>query len=812
MSRSQSSSRTMRWLLPWRRIEGLLPYLLFLAAGLMVIAAVWSERRSTDKQSDLATSRLAAVGAQNIAASIGEFDRTLQAMISRQQSPELQAQDPPTRNAALFERMQREPYFGFIDVLNPMGHSMAGLSPSGNDWSDRDYFKALRYNHSDRLFIGGRFSADRGEKNVGFTVSRRMNDGSGDFAGLVVMGVRLSYFRDLLEHLDLGPRDSAMLLREDGLVLMRLPFDLNNIGDTLDQATPIFMAMKAREDFVRAADPIDRVERRFALHHLDALPLVVSVGTATESLSASPMLWWLASAGISALFAGAWLKHRQWSETRRCEAAERESREKSRFLTMLSHELRTPLHGVLGYAEQLSRDGALGGVASRQVSEIARAARHMRDVVNAVLDYARIEALGPVLHMRRIGVRDLAEGCVRVIEPGARARGLETRITMTAGAPAYFVTDDIQLRQVLINLLSNAVKYTPFGRVELRLTGDAEHLTMEVADTGIGIPECQRHRLFQEYERFGTERTSIEGTGLGLAIAHRLIRRMGGHMGHRNNPGGGSIFWLELPAGAADRVEDEAEPAMPEPKRRLSVLVVDDSEVNRQVTAAYLQAAGHYVAEAGDGGEAVGLVGVQDFDVVLMDMRMPGMDGLEAARRIRALGEPRSRVPIVAVTANALDHHAEECRRAGMSEHLAKPFTQAELSAVLARAISTRAPVAYDAAPTIDAESLAQVTSAMGEEGVQRLLDCLTLRIESLLRVLEAPSAFASSDELAALAHELKGSGGTLGFARLASAACSFESAIAAAGTADTDEIRHEATAALEELRRRRSLEALVPV
>ena len=154
MGLSQSSSRTMRWLLPWRRIEGLLPYLLFLAAGLMVIAAVWSERRSSDRQSDLATSRLAAVGAQNIAASIGEFDRTLQAMISRQQSPELQAQDPPMRNAALFERMQREPYFGFIDVLDPTGHSIAGLSPSGNDWSDRDYFKALRYNHSDSLFIG----------------------------------------------------------------------------------------------------------------------------------------------------------------------------------------------------------------------------------------------------------------------------------------------------------------------------------------------------------------------------------------------------------------------------------------------------------------------------------------------------------------------------------------------------------------------------------------------------------------------------------------------------------------------------------
>jgi signal transduction histidine kinase/CheY-like chemotaxis protein/HPt (histidine-containing phosphotransfer) domain-containing protein len=812
MGLSQSSSRTMRWLLPWRRIEGVLPYLLLTIAGLMLIAAVWSERRSADRQTDLATSRLAVAAAQSIADSVGQFDRTLQAMISRQQSPELQAQDPSTRNAALFERIQREPYFSFIDVLNPMGHSVAGLSPSANDWSDRDYFKALRYNHSDRLFIGGRFSADRGEKNVGFTVSRRMNDGSGDFAGLVVMGVRLSYFRDLLEHLDLGPRYSAMLLREDGLVLMRLPFDLNNIGDTLDHATPFYMAMKAKEEFATTTDPIDHVERRFALYHLQALPLIVSVGLATESLSENPMLWWVASAGLSALFACALLQYRQWSVTRRRAAAERESQEKSQFLTTLSHELRTPLHGVLGYAEQLSREGALSGAALRQVSEIIRSARHMRDVVNIVLDYARIEALGPALHMRRIDVRGLAEECVAVIDPGARARGLETRIAMAAGTPAHFVTDDIQLRQALINLLSNAVKYTPFGRVELRLTGDAEHLTVEVADTGIGIPECQRHRLFREYERFGTERTSIEGTGLGLAIAHRLIRRMGGHMGHRNNPGGGSVFWLELPAGAADQVEPEAEPAMPEPKRPLKVLVVDDSEVNRKVTASYLRAAGHEAAEAADGSEAVGLAVARDFDVVLMDMRMPGMDGLEAARRIRALGAPRSRVPIVAVTANALDHHAEECRRAGMSEHLAKPFTQAELSAVLARAVPMRPPAEHDAAPTIDAESLAQVTSAMGEEGVQRLLDCLALRIESLLRALEAPSAFASPDALAALAHELKGSGGTLGFARLASAAGDFESAIAAAGTADADAIRCAATAALEELRRRRSLEALAPV
>jgi CheY-like chemotaxis protein/HPt (histidine-containing phosphotransfer) domain-containing protein len=523
-------------------------------------------------------------------------------------------------------------------------------------------------------------------------------------------------------------------------------------------------------------------------------------------MSASPMLWWFVLAGIAVLGAVIYLSRRLSDEKQRRKAAKRESQEKSQFLTTLSHELRTPLHGVLGYADRLSNEGGLGEAQLQQVTEIIRASRHMRDVVNVVLDYARIEALGPALHMRRIDVHDLAEECIAVIEPGARARGLETRIIMAPEAPAQFVTDDIQLRQVLINLLSNAVKYTPLGMIELRLKGDQEHLTIEVADSGIGIPEGRRHLLFKEYERFGAERTSIEGTGLGLAIAHRLTRRMGGHMGHRNNPGGGSVFWLELPAGAADQVEVAAGAAKPEANRRLNVLVVDDSEVNRSVAAAYLQTAGHHVVEAADGGEAVRLAGAYDFDVVLMDMRMAGMDGLEATRRIRALDDPRGQVPIIAVTANALDRHAEECRCAGMSEHLAKPFTQAELTAVVARAAMQ---CRSCESPAIDLEAMASITSAMGEEGVQHLLDCLALRIESLLRALEDPAA--APDELAALAHELKGSGGTLGFTRLASVAARFEGAVAT-GSADADEMRGEAGVALAELRRRRSLEALLSV
>ncbi len=280
-------------------------------------------------------------------------------------------------------------------------------------------------------------------------------------------------------------------------------------------------------------------------------------------------------------------------------------------------------------------------------------------------------------------------------------------------------------------------------------------------------------------------------------------------MGHRDNPGGGSIFWLELPAGAADEADTVADAEDIAAERRLNVLVVDDSAINREVAASFLRNAGHTAIETHDGSEAVALLAAQDFDVVLMDMRMAGIDGLETTRRIRAMDGPRGQVPIVAVTANALDQHAEECCRAGMSGHLAKPFTQAELLAVVARAAARRRPAPCGTESAIDTDSIAQLASCVGEEAVQRLLDCLALRIEALLRKLDDPAACLPSTALAELAHELVGSGGTLGFIRLASVAGRFERGLAT-NTADAAEMRRELMASLTELRRRRSLEAML--
>jgi CheY-like chemotaxis protein len=265
--------------------------------------------------------------------------------------------------------------------------------------------------------------------------------------------------------------------------------------------------------------------------------------------------------------------------------------------------------------------------------------------------------------------------------------------------PGRVRADAQRLRQILVNLLGNAVKFTKQGGIALRLrsVADGTRLRFEVADTGLGVPAAQRHHLFQEFDRIGVDDAApVEGAGLGLSVSSRLAAWMGGGMGHEDNPAGGSVFWLELPlvacAAAAlppAAVEGPAAPVGPEGSaapHSLSVLVVDDIAMNRDIAAAFLRAAGHLVVCAAGGAEAVGLAAARDFDVILMDVRMPEVDGLEATRRIRAMAGARGRVMIVALTAQAFSEQVAICRAAGMDDHLAKPFSPDSLLESVTRA------------------------------------------------------------------------------------------------------------------------------
>ena len=769
MELSQLSSRVMRWRAASAGMINGAAWMVVLAAGLLAIgAAAWLAHQSQEVQADSTASRLAESVARDVAGTMEQFDLTLRTVMEGDDTPASRTLTPERRSALLFERTPRARDIAFIDVLGADGSVLATLTPgdSTSNWAKQDYFVAQRDNPATGLYVGLPYSIEH-ESRIGLTLSRRITARDGSFAGVVVMGVSLANFRDLFDRHEFGERDLAMLLRDDGAVMMQWPFDVKEIGHPIEPTSPFYAFMRGQRPPFSGYQSIDQSERLLIFRRVGTFPLTVSVATPLAVSYPAPVLWLvvLGTGLIGTAFI--LLMRRVWCERLRSEASERQNQEKSRYLTMLSHELRTPLQGVLGYADQLLRDGKLNFAQVHQVGEIVRSAKHMRDVVNVVLDYARVEALGPALHIQQVDVLRVVEECLAFVEPSARARGLETGISVTPGAPAQFVTSELQLRQILINLLSNAVKYTPRGSVQLRLMGGKEHLTIEVVDTGIGIPEDQRHHLFNEYERFGAERTSIEGTGLGLAIAHRLARRMGGQMGHRDNPGGGSIFWLKLPSAKLSEPESVPAPAEAAPASDLRILVVDDLDVNREVAQEFLRAAGHDAIGTCDGREAVRLAASRDFDLILMDMRMPGLNGLDATRQIRMLDGARGRVPIVAVTANALDEHAEACRLAGMSGHLAKPFTQTELLAVVGRAVARSQNTPRGGKTTVDVDCLTQLVACMGSDAAARLLDCLASRLETLLGHLEDRDCSASLDVIGELAHELKGSAGTLGFTGL---------------------------------------------
>jgi CheY-like chemotaxis protein len=373
--------------------------------------------------------------------------------------------------------------------------------------------------------------------------------------------------------------------------------------------------------------------------------------------------------------------------------AERANQARSRFLAGMSHELRTPLNGILGYAQLLHIEGGLNANQGARVEAMLEAGKDLLEMITRVLDLSEIEAERIEMQFVECDVQAIAAACLDVVRPAAKAKSLALSIAVTPGTRRQLVTDPSRLRQVLSNLLSNAVKFTSRGAIELRLrtSTDGSALRIEVTDTGPGVLPNLHHRLFQEFDRLD-HTGAVEGVGLGLVLSARLAVLMGGSLGHNDNPGGGSVFWLVLPlnilvgACPAEAAASEMPNAEPRPAHAMHALVVDDVLMNRDIAGSFLRAAGHEVTYAEGGREAVAAAASPDFDIVLMDIRMPGMDGLEATRRIRALGGERGQVPVVALTAHALIEQVEECRKAGMDGHLSKPFDQATLLAALLRA------------------------------------------------------------------------------------------------------------------------------
>ncbi len=361
--------------------------------------------------------------------------------------------------------------------------------------------------------------------------------------------------------------------------------------------------------------------------------------------------------------------------------AEAANRAKSEFLAAMSHELRTPLNGLVGFSELLARDALSGDERGRYRGFVRDAARALLAIVDDILDLSRVEAGKLMLEDGVVAPARLVDSCAAMARPDAEAKGLALSLQIAPQTPEAIAGDPTRLRQVLLNLVTNAVKFTAGGGVILSVApaGD-ERLRFTVADTGPGIAPEARERLFQPFGQVdSTIHRRYGGTGLGLAICKRLVELMGGTIDVDSEVGKGSTFWFEIPARPADRPAEDDPPAMAAKDEALRILVVDDAEMNRALAEAVLRSADHAVDCADGGATGVEAVRARAYDVVLMDVRMPGMDGLAATRAIRALPFPASATPILALTANAVKAEIDACLAAGMDGHVAKPIDIATL-------------------------------------------------------------------------------------------------------------------------------------
>ena len=368
---------------------------------------------------------------------------------------------------------------------------------------------------------------------------------------------------------------------------------------------------------------------------------------------------------------------------------------KSEFLATISHEIRTPLNSILGFAALVGEDPALSPENRRRLGLVERAGRSLAEIVGDLLDFAKVEAGRLDLRLEPVSPAALLRDAAAIIAPAARDKdlALSVRVETTGqGDEATLLAlDETRLRQVLLNLLSNALKFTHQGQVAAHLTiGPAPgDLRFEVSDTGIGIAPDVQARLFRRFSQADSSISrSYGGTGLGLAISKALVNQMGGRIGVDSTPGQGSRFWIILSTQPVAPVQAPAvAPAVLATDRAPRVLLVDDHPMNRELGHALLTLAGCEVVTADDGTQALETARLEDFDLILMDVHMPGMDGLAATRAIRALPAPHGAVPIIALSADALPDQIARCRAAGMDDHVAKPIRREELLTAVGRAL-----------------------------------------------------------------------------------------------------------------------------
>ncbi|MEO7634784.1 MAG: PAS domain S-box protein [Sphingomicrobium sp.] len=455
---------------------------------------------------------------------------------------------------------------------------------------------------------------------------------------------------------------------------------------------------------------------------------------------------------------------------RLAEEAAAASRAKSDFLATISHELRTPLHGIIGFADLL-RTGDLTPESRRNyLHHLSDAGKSLLAIVNDVLDLSKIEAGELELERTGVDLCRVVEGCEALVRNECEEKGLSLRSYVAPRLPQWIVGDSARLRQVLLNLCVNAKKFTAYGGIRISALPGTEDgwARFEVTDTGIGISEAVQARLFKHFTQADASISrQYGGTGLGLVICKRVVEQMGGAIGVISAPGRGSTFWFEIPIEPLQSLSP-CEPLNPAPSQSLRILVAEDVDVNQALVRAILERDGHAVDIVDNGREACAAAANRRYDLILMDIQMPEMDGVTATIAIRNLKEPNRRTPIWAMTANALSEHLDGYLAAGMDDYVTKPFDSAKLLAKL-RSWASAADQPDGARETLNADAVDRLIKSIGEDAGASLLSNSAAAIETSAGLIGADSS--SREVVAGEAHKIISMAGNVGLERLSEAA-----------------------------------------
>ena len=469
------------------------------------------------------------------------------------------------------------------------------------------------------------------------------------------------------------------------------------------------------------------------------------------------------------------------------EAAEAADRAKTQFLANMSHEIRTPLNALLGFLGLLREQENITGEQLTWIITAQQSGASLLHLINETLDFSKIEAGRMVLEPHDFDIRELVNSTMAVLTPKATAKGLGLSAAIAPDVPGRIREDSARLRQVLINLIDNAIKFTVSGSIDLAVQTCARnglrYLHFSVSDTGPGIPESEHVAVFGEFIRLMETGKLTSGTGLGLAITQRLVELMGGRIDFENREGGGTRFWVEIPLTAASTADTPVESSPPQegdiqlPKGR--ILLADDSPANQMLALAMLKDSGCTVDVANNGLEAVNAVRALPYDIVLMDVSMPEMDGLEATCAIRGLAGSKGRIPVIAMTAHAIVGDREKFIAAGMNDYLSKPVSKQQLYALLGKwlpaqqkhktEITDMTTPGKEPSQLLDTAVFAQLARDTSEEIVPRMLEAFCTEARGRLDILKhlEQSEHMDFEQLQHEAHTLKSSAATFGATEL---------------------------------------------